>query len=104
MKLTTIKADDEFKNYISNGKSVIMIFKDGCPFCEKAHPWLEEFVQEFDNKNIAQVNKEDIPKIMDVFQVKMYPTFVAINNGVVEDTFFGDTVYDKVRDFVVKHI
>ena len=87
---------------ISHGKSVIMIHRDGCPYCEKAEPWMEELAKEF--QNIACANKKDIPKIMDVFQVQMYPTFVALEDGTVSETFFGDTVEDKVKDFVKKFV
>ena len=100
MTLKHIKSDQEFKEMITEGKSVVMIHRDACPFCEKAEPWMEELSTKY--SNIAAANRDDIPGIMGVFQVQMYPTFVALENGTVVETFFGDTVEDKVIGFVEK--
>ena len=90
---------EEFKEVIMK-KSVVMIHKTNCPFCEKAEPWMEELARENPEATIATVNKDDIAKVLDVFQVKMYPTFVAFNEGKVIDMFYGDTQEEKVKSFV----
>lgn len=104
MEIIKIKNDQEFKDLILSGESAIMIHKTGCPFCEKAKPWIEEVAQNSKTRKIAFLNKEDTPKLMDVFQVSMYPTFVLIKDGKVIDTFFGDTIEDKVKAFMTKEI
>jgi thioredoxin-like negative regulator of GroEL len=101
MSLKHIKSDAEFKELIIEGKSVVMIHRDNCPYCAKAEPWMEELSEKY--TNIAAANKDDIPAIMGAFQVTMYPTFIALENGTITETFFGDTVEDKVKDFVNKH-
>lgn len=98
-----IKNIDEFKEAIMK-KSVIMIHKTNCPFCEKAEPWMEELSIKHPEATIATVNKDDIAKVLDVFQVKMYPTFVAFDEGKVIDMFYGDTQEEKVKSFVEKNI
>jgi thiol-disulfide isomerase/thioredoxin len=102
MDLREIKSDEDFKGTISKGNSFIMIHKTGCPFCEKAKPWLEEVCAAGGKSGvvIATANKDDIPKTMEIFQVSMYPTFVKIKDGKVLETFFGDTVENKVKDFL----
>ena len=103
MDVKHIKSDEDFKNTIATGNSFIMIHKTDCPFCEKAMPWVSEVCAE--NKSdvvIATANKDDIVKTMEVFQVSMYPTFVQIKDGKVLETFFGDTVEDKVKGFLTK--
>ena len=104
MSLITINNLEEFKEIILNGKSIIMIHKTGCPFCIKAMPWMKEFAHEHTNSIICEVNKNNISQLLELFQVQMYPTFVALNNGKIEDIFFGDTKYDKVKEFVEKNI
>lgn len=95
-----IKSDNEFKEIILKDKSIIMIHKDNCPFCEKAIPWVEEFSKN-SKKTIASANIKNIPKVMEKFQVQMYPTFIKFSNGKVIDTFFGDTEYEKVKKFIL---
>lgn len=102
MEIKKITSDEEFKNTITSGETALMIHKHGCPFCDKAKPWLDDLSKEFENRQIALVSKEDIPKLMEVFQVRMYPTFVLIKDGKVIDTFFGDTLEDKVKTFMSK--
>ena len=104
MEIKKITSDEDFKELIVNGETALMISKSGCPFCDKAKPWLEDLSKEFQTREIALVNKDDIPKLMEVFQVQMYPTFVLIKDGVVIDTFFGDTQEDKVKSFMSKNI
>ena len=102
MALEKIGNRDEFKDFMMNDKSVVMIHKTSCPFCERAMPWLEEFSSSFPEAKIALANKDDIADILELFQVKMYPTFISLSNGRVVDTFFGDTVKEKVNDFLEK--
>lgn len=95
---------DSFKEEIMREKSVIMIHKLNCPFCDKAKPWLDELSQEHPQGNISIVDKDNIQSVLEVFQVKMYPTFVSFSEGKVVDIFFGDTQEDKVKDFVKANI
>jgi len=101
MVVQHIKSVDEFKETIMK-KSIVMIHKTGCPFCERAKPWLKKHSETYPGI-IAFANKDDIAPILEVFQVKMYPTFVAFNKGKVLDVFSGDTVEEKVAAFVGKH-
>lgn len=104
MKLKKIQNKEEFKSVISQEKSIIMIHKTQCPFCEKAMPWMEDHAKENSHLTIAEVNEKDIREVLEIFQVKMYPTFVAFQEGKVIETFFGDTQFEKVKDFVLKNI
>lgn len=104
MTLKHIPDIDSFKDEIMKEKAVIMIHKTNCPFCEKAEPWLEELAKENQTANISVVNKDDIASVLEVFQVKMYPTFVSFSKGQVVDVFFGDTQEDKVKEFVKTNI
>ena len=104
MTLKHIPDIESFKEEIMKDKAVIMIHKTNCPFCEKAEPWLEELAKEQPNASISVVNKDDIASVLEVFQVKMYPTFVSFSKGRVVDIFYGDTQEDKVKDFVRANI
>ena len=104
MVLSKISNKEEFKDKIILDKSIVMIHKDDCPFCKKAMPWMEEFSEEYKDVSISEANEKNIREVLDHFQVKMYPTFVYFSEGKVIDIFFGDTQYDKVREFIEKNI
>ncbi|RMD45991.1 thioredoxin [Candidatus Pacearchaeota archaeon] len=101
--MKVIGSTDEFKEFIMSDRAVVMIHKSGCPFCEKAKPWLMEFSAANPDSLVAIANKDDIPEVLEAFAVKMYPTFISFSKGRVRDVFFGDTVYNKVMDFLEKN-
>lgn len=100
-----IKNDEEFKESITKGKTFIMISKINCPYCTKGRPWFEEFAEEnSSNANFFYVIKDDIPKTSEILNLRMYPTFICTENGSVKDIFFGDTNYEKIKEFIQKNI
>jgi thiol-disulfide isomerase/thioredoxin len=103
MEVVKIKSDEEFKDIIMKEKSIVMIHKTGCNYCEKAKPWLIEFAEKFPKKVISEVNRDDIPKVMDNFQVEMYPTFVSSSKGKVVEMEYGNTEYDNISKFIEKN-
>lgn len=104
MTVTQIKNEEKLKEFVSEGQVVLMIHKKECPFCDKAMPWFEEFSETFTDRKFAEVEKDDIVTLLTHFNIEMYPTFVLINNGIIQDTFFGDTQKEKVKEFVSKEI
>ena len=102
MEVKHLNSESELKEIIQSGKTVLMIHKTDCPFCEKAMPWLDDYAKEFSEITIATINKDDIPNLLDAFNLVMYPTFVAINGGQVVDTFYGNTDYELVKEFISK--
>jgi len=103
MSLKKISNKEEFKSTIMEDKAIIMIHKTNCPFCEKAFPWVKKHAIDNPNLIIAEVNEKDISDVLKIFQVKMYPTFVAFSEGKVVDIFYGDTKEDKIKDFIEKN-
>ncbi len=103
MEVIKIKSDKEFKDIIMKDHSIVMIHRNGCNYCAKAMPWLIEFSSMFPKKIIAEVNRDDIPKVMENFQVEMYPTFVSFSNGKVVEMEFGNTEYENIKNFIEKN-
>ena len=102
--LQHISSAEEFKEVIMKDKAIIMIHKSECPFCEKAKPWMEEHACNNGECYIGEVNEKNIKPVLEVFKVKMYPTFVAFSKGTVVDTFYGDTKVEKVAEFVKRNV
>lgn len=101
--LYEIKDQQDFVNHIKTGTSVVQIHKHGCPYCEKSQPWLEELSKVHKVEFLLAENTK-IPDLLEKFNLKSYPTFLVIENGVIKDTFSGDTQEEKVKDFVNKNL
>lgn len=102
MKVKHLHSEAELKEIITTGKTILMIHKTNCPFCEKAEPWLDEFAEHFKEITITSINKDNLPNLLEAFNLVMYPTFVAINEGQVVDTFYGNTDYNLIKEFISK--
>lgn len=97
--LYEIKDQQDFVDNIKKDTSVVQIHKEGCPYCVKSKPWLEELSKVHKVKFLLVENTK-IPDLLDKFNLKSYPTFLIIENGIIKDTFSGDTREEKVNDFV----
>lgn len=93
MALVHIKDKADFMKVVGDGTIILMIHKEGCPYCDKAMPWMEEFADEVKDRVLVEARKDRIEEVMAHFNVQMYPTFVKLKDGVVMDVFFGDTQY-----------
>ena len=98
-----IKSQEEFIENIKEGLTFVMISKENCGYCEKGKPIFEKFSKKYEKRKFLIVKNEVIPDILEAFQVKMYPTFVAITNGKVDDVFFGDTREETIEEFIQKN-
>lgn len=103
MKIKELQNETELKENLVKDKVFLMIHKTDCPFCEKAKPWLEQYQEKYPSLLFLQINKDKLPNLLDQFNLRMYPTFLFIEKGVVKDTFYGDTNYNKIVDFIEKN-
>jgi len=104
MTLKKISNTAEFKEAIMKENAIVMIHKTNCPYCIKAFPWMDELSEKYSEKFIGEVNKDDISEVLEVFQIKMCPTFIYAKKGKIEDIFYGNTQYELVVDFVERNI
>jgi len=104
MVLRKISNTTEFKEAIMLEDAVIMIHKTNCPYCVNAFPWMDELSEKYPEKFMGEVNKDDISKVLEVFQIKMCPTFIYAKKGKIEDVFYGNTQYELVVDFVERNL
>lgn len=105
MVLINFNSEEEFIENITSGDLVaVMITKTGCPFCEKAKPWMNELGDDLNDRKVAIINKDNLPNLLEKFNLAMYPTFLLIKEGKVLDVFYGDTQENKVKDFISKSI
>lgn len=82
---------EDFKKKIENKDSFILVVsKDGCPFCEQYYPVLISVLEKYDvtayRINLTKLSKEEITYLNDIANVSGTPTTVFITNGEEKTT------------------
>ena len=102
MSLISITSKQEFYNTISENKVALMVYKQGCSYCDKAMPWMRELSLELGDRIVAIMSQNVSGDLVDTLGVKVFPTFILLEDGVVSDMFYGDTKEEKVKAFMSK--
>ncbi|MBR1416665.1 MAG: thioredoxin family protein [Bacilli bacterium] len=85
-------------------KSILVLVKDGCIYCEQYLPILEEVLKEFNMNaykvNISTLNEEDFDILYDYLDYEGTPTTYIIQNSKVLHTLTGLTDKDTLKSFI----
>jgi len=88
--INNIKEYEDIKN--KNETIIIFCCLEKCPPCKEVYPKYEELCNKNMNNNIKyykitfDLNNEEHKKLKDIFEVKKFPSFVMINNGIILET------------------
>ena len=104
MVLIEIYDDQNFVENITKGKALVIIHKHNCSFCKIGLPIFEELSEKYPHIKFLSAENEKIPKILDKFNVTMYPTFISIENGKIIEVFYGETIQEKLEGFVKRNL
>ena len=89
--------DNAVEGAAGNGKKPVVVYffyVDWCPHCTKAKPEVAKFQDDLATQNnlinntpveVREVNCEKEPEVAKEFNVKAYPTVVAVNNDKKEE-------------------
>lgn len=84
-------------NKVVNDVRILMFTVDWCPYCKKAKPIWDEFVEEYTNKrinnytlhfetiNCTDENNENVKSMLSKYNIESYPTIKMEKNGTVYD-------------------
>lgn len=88
--------------FLTEPRKVILIYADWCGACQrfkptwnalKSNPKLAEHMSEVNSDSPAMKD------IMDIFEVKSFPTIIAVKGDVVSQ-YRGDRSYDDLEKFI----
>lgn len=101
-----INDNTEFmKKVINSSVPVIVNFHaEWCDPCKILTPKLEELIGPMDHLDLAIIDVELNPTLVDTFEVKALPAVIAVSNGLVVDKFIGLVELNTIEDLIQKLI
>lgn len=102
--LTEIDFGSLKKLFQTTKKSILIVEKDGCSYCEEFEPI---FISALEDNNVtaykinmSKLNDTDIKKISNYIEFTGTPTTFTIENGKVTHSFSGTTDKDTISSFI----
>lgn len=94
-----------FKNLFNTSKkSILILIRTGCSYCEKYEPILKEALDYYNIKaykiNISNIDDLDALKLYDYINFTGTPTTYIIEKGNVTHTITGSTDLDTTKAFI----
>jgi len=88
MKLIT---ENEFKNTIETGITLIDFFAPWCGPCKAMATYLDKIETNHSNIKFAKIDTDECEEVNSVYQVRALPTVVLFKDGVEVDRIVGFT-------------
>lgn len=102
--LTNLDFQDFKKLFQSKQRSILILIKDGCGYCEAFVPEAVQALEEMNLKaysiNLNDLSKSERSKLVDYVYYKGTPTTYIIENGRAIHTFTGYTDKETIAAFV----
>ncbi len=93
--------DDNFKNEISEGVTLVDFYADWCGPCRMMEPIVEELATDLEGKaKIAKVDIENAQKTTAMFNVTSIPTMILFKNGQEVQRIVGVRDKDSLAEII----
>lgn len=99
-----ITSNSEFVSKVMNSSVPVIVnfHADWCDPCKMLTPKLIELIGPMDKLDLAIVNLETNPELVDIFEVKAVPAITVISSGLVVDKFVGMISIDIIENLIQK--
>ncbi|KAL0267166.1 UNVERIFIED_CONTAM: hypothetical protein PYX00_009513 [Menopon gallinae] len=96
--------NDEFIKHVINSEYPVVVnfHADWCDPCKILTPKLKEIIEPMGDVDLAIVDVEKNPELVESFEVKAVPAVVALRNGHVVDKFIGLVDEEIIGKLMVK--
>jgi thioredoxin 1 len=82
--IININNNDILDNFIKNhNKIIIKLYATWCKPCKKITPFYEIYSKEYNNILFCEINIEEFDNIINIYDIKKFPTFIFINNNII---------------------
>lgn len=99
-----INNNQEFTSKVLNNSVPVIVnfHADWCQPCRILTPKLIDLIEPLDNLDLAIVNLELNPGLVDRFEVKAVPAVVVFSSGLVIDKFIGLIDIESIENLIYK--
>ena len=96
--------DQDFKERVASGLSIVLFYKDQCPFCKAMKKILDKFagMPAAAGKDIRfyQINRETNPDSTQAMRVERIPSLIVFRDGQEVGAKSGDVTYRELERMV----
>ena len=96
--------DPDFEQSVSSGLSIVLFYKDQCPFCKAMKKILDKFsgMPAAAGKDIRlyQINRETNPNSTQSMNVERIPSVIVFRDGQEVGAKSGDLTYKELEKMV----
>lgn len=103
-KCRDIANNEDFVQHVLNAEHPVVVnfHAEWCDPCKILTPRLKELIEPLVNIDLAMVDVEKNPELVESFEVKGVPAVVAFKNGHVVDKFIGLVDDEMISNLTVK--
>lgn len=87
----------------NSGRELVFFSMKGCSHCEDIKPMWNLLIQNYGNNNyieLKQVVAQDNPDLVKQYDVKGFPTILALKDGKINFEYKGDRSYEDLVRFM----
>ncbi|MBF0528541.1 MAG: thioredoxin family protein [Deltaproteobacteria bacterium] len=99
-------SDENFEQSIASGLSLVLFYKDQCPFCQAMKKIIAKFsaMSAASTKEIEyfQINRETHPQSTQAMGVERVPTVITFKDGVKLSQKSGDITYRDLERMITE--
>jgi len=97
--------NDNFKETVSNGVSLVDFWAPWCGPCKMLSPVIDQLAEDFEGKaNICKVNTDEQSDLATEFAIRSIPTLFVVKNGEVVDTVIGAKSKEDLTNLINHHL
>jgi thioredoxin 1 len=101
-KLIELENNNDFKEIIKEGKTLVDFFAIWCGPCQMMKPLVDKLAEESADLKVVAVDVDKFPDIASDYQVMSIPTFVVFVNGEAKESRNGAMSEADLKKWVEK--
>ena len=87
--MVSLIKDNEYKNYIKEGKVVIDCFANWCGPCKMISPVIDQLSEEYKETKFYKIDVDEAQDITKEYNIMSIPTLLIFENGELKEKVVG---------------
>jgi|688.fasta_scaffold16135_9 thioredoxin 1 len=96
--------DATFKDFTSNGVSLVDFKAEWCNPCKVLSPIIDELANEYNNVRIGKVDVDENPETSQQLGIRSIPTILIYKDGQIVEKHVGGASKAQLKSLIDKHL